>query len=515
MSEVFSVDFIHGLAGSLFWITVLSIVLFTAGSIAVGVLTGKSGLLRPMGAGFKLLLLFAFVQLFLRLGAAEHYPRFSRHVNFFSWLVLVLAVVRLGLYLYGDLFVVRLKRGSFPAAFKNIITVSVLVVAALVLLKEILNINVTSLIAATTVLTATVGLALQGTLANMLAGLTIHLEKPLKQGDWVSAAGHEGRVRDITLRSTRIFTIENNEVFIPNSKVLSEAVVNYSMPDTTMVRKLAVGVSYGVPPNRVKDAVLGVLSSVEGVSTDFKPQVRVLHYGDFSVSYEIRFAISDFSRYVDIEAEIMNLLWYRFKRSGIEIPFPIRNVNLTQITPEARQLEAERLSNEIIGLMEKVDILSPLSKSELKKLVATVGVEVYATGEFPVRQGQAGDTFYIIKKGRVEVIVEKASGESARVAVLGPGDFFGEMSLLTGEARTASIRVKEDAELVVIDKESFSSILAYNPSIAESLSKILSERQASLEAQRERLDAAALDRRKKDHSGKLLHRIREFFGLKK
>jgi CRP-like cAMP-binding protein len=182
---------------------------------------------------------------------------------------------------------------------------------------------------------------------------------------------------------------------------------------------------------------------------------------------------------------------------------------------QARQLEAERLSNEIIGLMEKVDILSPLSKSELKKLVATVGVEVYATGEFPVRQGQAGDTFYIIKKGRVEVIVEKASGESARVAVLGPGDFFGEMSLLTGEARTASIRVKEDAELVVIDKESFSSILAYNPSIAESLSKILSERQAGLEAQRERLDAAALDRRKKDHSGKLLHRIREFFGLKK
>jgi CRP-like cAMP-binding protein len=162
-----------------------------------------------------------------------------------------------------------------------------------------------------------------------------------------------------------------------------------------------------------------------------------------------------------------------------------------------------------------VDILSPLSKSELKKLVATVGVEAYAAGEFPVRQGHAGDTFYIIKKGRVEVIVEKASGESARVADLGPGDFFGEMSLLTGEARTASIRVKEDAELVVIGKESFSSILAHNPSIAESLSKILSERQASLEAQRERLDAASLERRRKDNSGKLLHRIREFFGLKK
>ena len=116
----------------------------------------------------------------------------------------------------------------------------------MILLKEILNINVTSLIATTTVLTATIGLAFQSTLANMLAGLTIHLEKPLKQGDWISAGGHEGRVLDITLRSTRIMTIENNEVFIPNSKVLSEAVVNYSLPEHDQVRKLPVGVSYHV-----------------------------------------------------------------------------------------------------------------------------------------------------------------------------------------------------------------------------------------------------------------------------
>ncbi len=86
----------------------------------------------------------------------------------------------------------------------------------------------------------------------MLAGLTIHLEKPLKQGDWISVAGHEGLVMDITLRSTRIMTIDHNEVFIPNSKVLSEAVVNYSLPDTLQTRTLSVGVNYNVPPNKVK-----------------------------------------------------------------------------------------------------------------------------------------------------------------------------------------------------------------------------------------------------------------------
>ena len=99
------------------------------------------------------------------------------------------------------------------------------------------------------------------------------------------------------------------------------------------------------------------------------------------------------------------------------------------------------------------------------------------------------------------------------LATLGHGNFFGEMSLLTGAVRTATIRVKDDAEFVVIDRESFRSVLVNNPSIAESMSHILSERQAGLAAQREKLDAVTLEKRKRDESGKLLHNIRQFFGL--
>jgi CRP-like cAMP-binding protein len=142
-------------------------------------------------------------------------------------------------------------------------------------------------------------------------------------------------------------------------------------------------------------------------------------------------------------------------------------------------------------------------------------VMTYATGEVPVRQGEAGDSFYIIKSGRVDVVVEKSMLETAVVATLGPGNFFGEMSLLTGAVRTATIHVKEDAEFIVIDKESFKTTLVNNASIAENLSQILSARQAGLDAERERLDAAALERRKKDASGKILSKIKDFFGLVK
>ena len=507
------VEFVQALAGSLFWATLISVVLFVAGSIGVGLLEKKSDLLKPIGAGLKFIILFLALQIFIRLGAEEHSPRLANHLNFFSWLIFIFGALRLGLYVYGDLFVVRWKRGSFPAAFKNIIIVAVLVVAALVLLKEILNINVTSLIATTTVLTATIGLAFQSTLANILAGLTIHLEKPLKQGDWISAGGHEGRVLDITLRSTRILSVENNEVFIPNGKVLSEAVVNYSLPDATVVRKLTVGVSYHISPNKVRSAVLELLAVVPGVAKHPAPVVRVITYGDFAVHYEIRYPLAEFSSYVETEAEIMNLLWYRFKRSGLEIPLPIRDIHLKQITPESVSADQERHANEIAGLMKKVEILAALSKPELKHLISQVRIETYAEGEITFQQGEPGDSFYIIKSGKVDVVVEKSSGEASVVATLGPGNFFGEMSLLTGAARTASIRVKEDAEFIVVDKESFRSTLANNPSLAESMSRILSERQAGLDAQRERLDAAGLERRKKDVSGKLLTKMREFFGL--
>ncbi len=506
-------ELIQVLTGSLLWATIFSIGLFVGGSIATNFLAKKSKLLKPIASGLKLIALFVAIQAFLFLGAKEHYPRFALHLNFWSWVIFSFAVLRMALYMYGDLFVVRWKKGSFPAAFKNIITAVIIIVVILLLLKEILEINVTSLIATTTVLTATIGLAFQSTLANMLAGLTIHLEKPLKQGDWITAAGHEGHVMDITLRSTRIMTVENNEVFIPNSKVLSEAVVNYSLPDLATVRKLTVGVSYHVPPNTVRKVVLDILASVPGVVKHPAPLVRVLNYGDFSVNYEIRYPLTDFGRHVDIDAEIMNLLWYRFRRDGIEIPFPIQTVHLKEITAESRRAEQEHATAEVLALMGKVDFLSPLSVEERRQLVETVGVKSYAAGERPVHQGEPGDSFYIIKKGSVDVIVEKAPGEGVVVATLGPGNFFGEMSLLTGAVRTASIRVQEDAEFVVIDRESFRGTLINNPSIAESLSHILSERQAALAAQREKLDSAALEKRKRDESGKLLHNIREFFGL--
>jgi CRP-like cAMP-binding protein len=280
-----------------------------------------------------------------------------------------------------------------------------------------------------------------------------------------------------------------------------------------VIRKLHVGVSYRLAPNKVIDVIRDVLRSVPGIAPSPVPVVRVIKYGDFSVDYEIRYPLEDFARCIETDAEIMKLLWYHFKRNGIEIPYPVSNVTLRQVTAESIQAEERSRAGELTALLEMVEILTPLSRAELAALVERLDIRCYAAGEVPVRQGEAGDSFYIIKSGRVNVIVETETGEKAIVATLGPGTFFGEMSLLTGALRTASIRVEEDAEFIVIDKESFRSILANNPSIAEALSTILSQRQAGLEAGREKLDASSLEHRERAAYGRILSRIRDFFGL--
>ena len=365
-------ELIKDLTGSLLWATLLSIALYAAGSIAIDLLAKKSTLLKPIASGLKLIALFVAIQVFLHLGAAEYHPGDFAPARLLLLAGVHLCRARLGLVHVRRPFRGPVEEGELPGGVQEHHHGLILVVVALILLKEILDINVTSLIATTTVLTATIGLAFQSTLANMLAGLTIHLEKPLKQGDWISAGGHEGHVMDITLRSTRIMTVEHNEVFIPNSKVLSEAVVNYSLPDTLQMRTLSVGVNYDVPPNKVKGVILDVLASVSGVNKQPAPVVQVVDYGDFSVKYKIRFTISDFSRHGDIDAEIMNLMWYRLKRSGIDIPMPVRDIRLREITTESLRSEQEQRTDEILRMMEKVEIFSPLSDEELRKLVRQV-----------------------------------------------------------------------------------------------------------------------------------------------
>jgi len=189
-------------------------------------------------------------------------------------------------------------------------------------------------------------------------------------------------------------------------------------------------------------------------------------------------------------------------------------VNLFTVSPEVQERgRVERVAS-ILEVLKRVEILKPLSGEEMKRLAEGARAHRYALGEPIVRQGEEGDSFFVITSGRVEVSASDETGARAVLAQLGGGDFFGEMSLLTGERRSATVTALEDTEMIVVDKANFAQVITANPSIAQSLSEILERRLIENAAKMAELERA----RPKEKSAvesrdSLLKRIRSFFRL--
>jgi CRP-like cAMP-binding protein len=239
--------------------------------------------------------------------------------------------------------------------------------------------------------------------------------------------------------------------------------------------------------------------------------IRLLQYGNFSIEYEIRLWISDFSRFIEIEGEFLKLLWYQLERAGIYIPFPTQHLYLH---PFSQGVQADRRSvaaGEILQVLRGIEIFSPLNPSELERAAAQVRMERYSAGEMVLRQGDPGDSFFVIKGGKVEVSLGQCPEDRRVLTHLGKGNIFGEMSLLTGEARSANVIALTDCEFLVLDKKGFQDILTANPMIAQTLSEILAKRR--LEQDQEKAKGKQKEKMMEESCQSILEKIKTFFGL--
>jgi CRP-like cAMP-binding protein len=282
--------------------------------------------------------------------------------------------------------------------------------------------------------------------------------------------------------------------------------INFTMPDPIHRRKLDIGFGYEAAPNRVKRSILEALKSVDGVLTDPEPYVLAKGYDDFSIGYRVHFFIDRIHRKDYIEDQVLSRIWYQLKRDGLKIPFPIRDLNLHQINAEdtAREREVDRRNVE--DALAGVAFLEPLSADERRQLADRIDSQTFAGNETIIRQGEEGESFYIVATGRLSVIAQTG----VEVAVLGPGDYFGEMSLMTGEKRSATVIALVDTELYVVDKRSFERIIKSHSALVDKIGARLTERRQALTEEDSRTDIATA--MTPSDSG-IVHRIRRFFNM--
>lgn len=459
------------------------------------------------------LLLFYFAYLIFRLfhpfSVATKVSQYIEALILFLGIFTVILVIEIIVYEY--LLPFR-KKTPPPSLLRDMIRWLLAVIILFALLKNVLNINLGPILFTSAAVTIVVGLALQDLLGNLFAGITLNMSRPFKIGDWVMVGTKEGEVINMTWRETGIITRDGNHVIIPNSMISKEILVNFTDPSKVNARHIKVGVSYDAPPSRVKDVMAKAALKSKGMLAQPVPDVRLWDFGDFSITYDLKFWIDDYKNVDQIENEIRTRIWYAFKRNNIHIPFPIRNVYMRTVPPEEDVKTRERDVANMVAAMRPVPILEPLNDEELLTLAKRVQSKYFGRGEVLVRQGEEGDSFFIIRSGRVSVSVKDARGEQLVIAHLDKGDFFGEGSLLTGEPRTATITTTEDTKAILIDKASFSDILKQNPGIAESLSMILADRLKELEEKKAESEEA--EKHEDVESFKVvLRKIRNFFGL--
>jgi CRP-like cAMP-binding protein len=251
------------------------------------------------------------------------------------------------------------------------------------------------------------------------------------------------------------------------------------------------------------------LADIPEVLSAPAPVVNLTGYGDFSMNFTIKFFIADYSQLDPIQSMVMDRLWYVFKRQGIGIPYPIQDVRLSsRSVSERHSLEASR--NSVRNLIRRVELFHSLSEAECERLVASVDTVPFASGEILCREGEPGDSFYVIRSGTVVVKIRGADGVSAEVARLSKGQFFGEMSLLTGERRMASVVAHGDVEVVRVSSQDFADLLKANSELAGKLAAALEKRLAGRQAI---LATATPGLPVQENHSMLAARIRRFFGL--
>ncbi|MBW3660180.1 MAG: mechanosensitive ion channel family protein [Gemmatimonadetes bacterium] len=439
-------------------------------------------------------------------GLVEHPLR--QYLGVTLLLVGLLAALLAVTLVFVDFLLVDRLDVEIPNILRDVTIVVLFFAGSLIVLNERTDLNTTSLFTTAGVVSIVIGLALQDTLGNVFSGLALQTERSFNVGDWVRFGDREGVVMDISWRATKLRTRSNDLVIIPNSVISKDVLVNFSTPSRVHAEIARVGASYRHPPADVIAALEEAADQTPGILKAPRPDVRTTEYGDFAILYEIKYWIRDYAELEEIADSYMTRVWYSFDRRGIEIPFPIRNVYMREVTPEVERAEAEADDERIFEHLRRAPLFDALSDEEARALAARVRVERFYEGETLVRQGRPGDSMYIIDVGRVEVVVS-SDGRSERIAELGPTGFIGEMALMTGADRTATVVALEPVHCFVIDRDALRETLEANPTIAEEMSETLAERQAELERTRAALDEAARATGEDKHQ--ILSRIRAFF----
>jgi small-conductance mechanosensitive channel len=381
----------------------------------------------------------------------------------------------------------------FPSILQDAFVIALVLLASTFLGGQLVTTSAVSAVV--------IGFALQDTLGNAFAGLAIQSEKPFHIGQWVRVGEFEGRVAEVTWRATKLRTKAGNFVILPNNVVGKEAITNYSQPAAPVRREVDVGASFLVPPNQVKAALMEALRHSSRVLAAPAPDVLLLAFDASAITYRARFWIDDYAIDDESRDEVRTAIYYSFQRHGIEIPWPIQ----VQFQRDWKEPDINDKVAEEERVLASLDLFATLPPELRHQIALSAPMAMYGSGETVVRQGEDGQSMFVVLSGSVSVVLEPSRKELARIQ---RGGFFGEMSLLTGETRSATVLAVGDVVVVEIGADLFRRMATVYPEAIEKIGMAAMVRREGLEQMR-----SATPKTEPVEASTLITRMKKFLRL--
>ena len=423
-------------------------------------------------------------------------------------------------YVVYDRIVARALGGPVPEVLKALTSVLVYLLVVTAIVGLVYERSVTAFLAALGASGVVLGFALRSLIADVFTGLAINMDRSFVIGDWVQVNEGVsglviGQIAEIGWRCTTLMTEEKTAVVIPNGLLGQERMVNITRPPGATRYEFSVTVEFSVPPPRVKRVLLAALrelDTVPGFDESSTPVVLIQGTSALGVEYLLRYWIFPWDPISPTSAEdrVYTTVLKHLHTAGIGLAYPKRDLYVAEMP--VRQFDGHDRTD-LVNILHNVALFKPLSDDDLMDIAVDMRRLHLNAGQTLVREGDQGQSLFLLIEGLLDVFVTTNHGEE-RVGRIHPGECFGEMSLLTGERRAATIRPAVESIVYEVGKTAMRELMTRRPALAEILARLLAERQLGMEIALHDSEVAMKQESVEGFAKQLVSRMREFLDLR-
>lgn len=435
------------------------------------------------------------------------------------WLASAWLLNRLLHVFFWEMVVERATGRPVPRLVKDLVAAVIFLVAVTGIVGIVFEQSVTGIWATSGAIGLVIGIALQSMILDVFSGLAMNVDRAFRIGDWIMIHQRSpevhiiGCIQEINWRTTRLKTTDNNLVVVPNSVMGTSILTNFMAPEPVSRLELHFTLDFSVPSDRAIRVLEGAVRAIlkpGGVLPDPEPSVRITGVSELGIVYRVRYWIvpRDLSpakaRHVVISSVMEHL-----KQAGLSLAYPKHDV-FTSDMPQ-RQLDSSS-HDDMERLLARIELFSHLADDERRRLAEGLVRRQFGPGETLIERGAEGQSMFVLVEGLVYVHADvRGDGTEVQVAQIVPGQFFGEMSLLTGERRSATVRAVTSAVAYEITKASMTELFQSRPALAETISAVVAERKLRNERAGSPGADHELTKKQSTVASEILGKIRHFF----